>query len=113
MNGWGKGGVRKRLDLTIKNSDSSGLVLSDIIKATMRRSLTQATLKEIHNLQVCYGKIVNQSYFYQLIKKQFCFLSSLHHGIVAYLIRTWHKSTGTFKVNILVFEFSSLILSLS
>lgn len=69
MNGWGKGGVRKGLDLTIKNSDSSGLVLSDVIKATMRRSLTQAPLKEIHNLQVCYGKTINQSYFYQLIKK--------------------------------------------
>lgn len=63
MNGWGKGGARKGLDLTIKNSDSSGLVLSDVIKATMRRSLTQATLKEIYNLQVSYGKTVNQSYF--------------------------------------------------
>lgn len=40
MNGWGKGGARKGLGLTIKNSESSGLVLSDTIKATMMSALT-------------------------------------------------------------------------
>lgn len=39
MNGWVKGGARKGLHLMIKNPESSGLVLSDIIKATMMGSL--------------------------------------------------------------------------
>lgn len=72
MNGWGKGGARKGLDLIIKNSESSGLVLSDIIKATMMSALTYATLKKTYNLEVCYGKTVNHLYFYQLIFLKKC-----------------------------------------
>lgn len=34
MKGWGKRGARTGLHLTIKNSESLGLVLSDTIKAT-------------------------------------------------------------------------------
>lgn len=42
----GKEGARRGLDLIIKNSESSGLVLSDIIKATMMGALTQAMFKK-------------------------------------------------------------------
>lgn len=50
MNGWVKGGARRGLDLIIKNSESPGLVLRDIIKATMMGALTQATLKKTKHL---------------------------------------------------------------
>lgn len=49
MKGWEKRGGRTGLHLTIENSESLGLVLSDTIKPTM---MSCSTLSSINNKQL-------------------------------------------------------------